>query len=107
MAVKIVIKRQFKKDTAQKAFELINNFRREAMIVYFSRFRLLVEKIFEFFGRQNFPDHKDQSQDLQDHSDKQYFSCTRPVIYLKQTSEDDKDDTQQENNNDVFYFHDE
>ena len=31
MAVKIVIKRQFKKDAAQKAFELINNFRREAM----------------------------------------------------------------------------
>jgi heme-degrading monooxygenase HmoA len=31
MTVKIVIKRQFKKNAAQKAFELINNFRREAM----------------------------------------------------------------------------
>ena len=31
MAVKIVIKREFKKEAAKKAFELLNNFRREAM----------------------------------------------------------------------------
>jgi len=31
MAVKIVIKRHFKENAAQKAFELLNNFRREAM----------------------------------------------------------------------------
>jgi len=31
MAIKIVIKRQFKENAAQKAFELLSNFRREAM----------------------------------------------------------------------------
>jgi heme-degrading monooxygenase HmoA len=31
MAVKIVIKRHFKKNAAQEAFELLNNFRREAL----------------------------------------------------------------------------
>jgi heme-degrading monooxygenase HmoA len=31
MAVKIVIKRHFKENAAHKAFELLNNFRREAM----------------------------------------------------------------------------
>ena len=31
MAIKIVIKRHFKDNAAQKAFELLNNFRREAM----------------------------------------------------------------------------
>ena len=31
MAIKIVIKRHFKEDAAQKAFELLNTFRREAM----------------------------------------------------------------------------
>ena len=31
MAVKIVIKREFKKEAAQNAFELLNDFRREAM----------------------------------------------------------------------------
>ena len=31
MAIKVVIKRHFKDKAAQKAFELLNNFRREAM----------------------------------------------------------------------------
>jgi len=31
MAIKIVIKRQFKENDAQKAFELLSDFRREAM----------------------------------------------------------------------------
>ncbi len=31
MAIKIVIKRHFKDNAAQKAFELLSNFRREAM----------------------------------------------------------------------------